>query len=838
MAFGQELKDFVSAMNTTSNMFDRSERTKAVRDGAKLKREAYEHAKNGTEEAVIARERAALRAAPRDLTLTPTATPAAPASAAPTSALPTVKPSPSTDVGFYAEGGPVEDYGEESANTYYTRENARARGAGQPAPNDFYGSAMSAVREGLSTLQEEYGLSPKQALPTGAPTAINPEGARNFMRATNAPDPALAAQARQAVNPNGDMDDAMESMTVLARAREHFLKNGDPDKARRVSASLLDYYRTVSQKMGAMAVVAGQRGDTPGMVRAAVKASNLLPDGTSMEASVTPDGNITYTQRNMQSGKVVAGGTATPQQLLARAMGFASGQGALTELQRAAGEGQAAGARGRARGGARRGRRGGSRGGARARVSDEQRAAYEQFLAGEGAPAGGSDTPGSSDEPNAGDDWTPDAPSDSPNAGDDWASDEPRAAAPQRRASPPEGAEPDEYSQAEATPPLRRALPAGGRTPDEYSQADAPPPPQRPNLDYANQMQDEFQRAVAARGFGDTGDAFGTGLQAAQRQGEVPDPRIGPAPRRGEDPPPPSPPDRREFEVQPPTLRPLPPIFDMAQLSPEQRSQWARMSGPQRNSIINTYKARRKAVDDENRAALTQYRAEVGAMRQAASAAGRTYQSEVGQHNRGVAQTNAQYRQQQADWLKYTAPESYSPDDRAKYAGEIDEALKKMDPVAHKKLSEEEGRMHQELGISLLSTNRLPVQSVARAVATLARVDERNPEATPFRVVRDPSYRERIGIVMPDNTKLVMTADGFDRLVALRSVARDQAYEAQRKAAAKRTRAGTAEQRQRDIRAYNVEQLKRGVEAQRARASKPVTGMPTPPTRIRAIPLQ
>jgi len=99
---------------------------------------------------------------------------------------------------------------------------------------------------------------------------------------------------------------------------------GEGQKAEKVAAQMLQYYRNAAQRYAAIAAKAAEGGNVDLATKAALKAYQNVPDGNDLELLPNPDGGIMYAVTG-PDGNVVTKGVATPQQLAASAMGLATG---------------------------------------------------------------------------------------------------------------------------------------------------------------------------------------------------------------------------------------------------------------------------------------------------------------------------------------------------------------------------------------------------------------------------------------------------------------------------------------------------------------------------------
>jgi hypothetical protein len=130
--------------------------------------------------------------------------------------------------------------------------------------------------------------------------------------------------ARKAVDPENKLTDSQRNMAALGSVYQFWQNKGEPDKATKVAGQMLQHYRAASERYAAIAAHAAQSGDTDLATKAAMKAYANVPDGKDLQLFKDDDGNLNYSYTD-DSGKTIAKGIATPQQLASSAMGLASG---------------------------------------------------------------------------------------------------------------------------------------------------------------------------------------------------------------------------------------------------------------------------------------------------------------------------------------------------------------------------------------------------------------------------------------------------------------------------------------------------------------------------------
>jgi hypothetical protein len=189
-------------------------------------------------------------------------------------------------------------------------------------------SLGEAIGAGLKFLQRAFGLESQGALPQQAD-----QGKLNqLMRGAGAMSTEDAQALRKTIDPENELTDSMANIAGLRRVYEFHLLRGDTTSASRAAASLLQYSRMQSMRLGALAEVAVRNGDQSGAVKALIAAHNQIPDG--MSAKVEGD---TAQIVNDQTGKVEQQFKLTPQVLLQAALRMRSGAEFYGHLARFAG---------------------------------------------------------------------------------------------------------------------------------------------------------------------------------------------------------------------------------------------------------------------------------------------------------------------------------------------------------------------------------------------------------------------------------------------------------------------------------------------------------------------
>lgn len=133
------------------------------------------------------------------------------------------------------------------------------------------------------------------------------------------------AAAKKAVDPEGKLSEAQRNMAALGSVYQFQMNKGNPEGAQRVAFQMLQHYRVAAQRYAAIAAQAANSGDLELATKAAVKAYANIPDGRDVEIFKDDDGKLNFSYTDATTGKTIAKGLVTPQQLASSAMGIAQG---------------------------------------------------------------------------------------------------------------------------------------------------------------------------------------------------------------------------------------------------------------------------------------------------------------------------------------------------------------------------------------------------------------------------------------------------------------------------------------------------------------------------------
>ena len=115
------------------------------------------------------------------------------------------------------------------------------------------------------------------------------------------------------IDPNDSIPAYLKSATVLATTHRYFMENGQPEKAQRVAKGILILNKQMTQTLGALAQNAMEEGNIPEAAQLVSDAANQFPTGHQFKVTPGEDGSMTYTV--MKNGKEAGSGALTTEQL-------------------------------------------------------------------------------------------------------------------------------------------------------------------------------------------------------------------------------------------------------------------------------------------------------------------------------------------------------------------------------------------------------------------------------------------------------------------------------------------------------------------------------------------
>jgi len=180
-------------------------------------------------------------------------------------------------------------------------------------------AAHDAVKAGTQYAAKELGRDGGKedgAVSTELSANAKKAGSRAYLKGDGAASHAEMQAVAKAIDPEGKMSESERTMASLATVYEYNLKKNNPQGADRAAASMVQYYRQVSDRYKAMSAAAAEHGDVDGAMKMALRAHANVPDGKDMKLEKMEDGKIKYSMTDVQTGKVVEQTIATPEQIL------------------------------------------------------------------------------------------------------------------------------------------------------------------------------------------------------------------------------------------------------------------------------------------------------------------------------------------------------------------------------------------------------------------------------------------------------------------------------------------------------------------------------------------
>lgn len=249
-------------------------------------------------------------------------------------------------IGF-AEGGAVPDEPEEETAIHQEEIAATTpapaipdRTAPPAAPTTSAGKKVSlgqAIDLGLKHLTGALGLD-KSGAAVGPDTDLRKRRAALVRGDISAgeppPTPKEIDMVFKTVDPSGELDNNLRTIYAMRKGVEFYLTRGQPDKAGKWAAGLIQFSNLVSKQYGIEAVKAGKAGDMEGMIQLAVKSYDAIPDGLNVSAKL--NGGAVSVTRTDEEGNVVDTHRLTPQQVFQMATGISQGSGYFDALMQVA----------------------------------------------------------------------------------------------------------------------------------------------------------------------------------------------------------------------------------------------------------------------------------------------------------------------------------------------------------------------------------------------------------------------------------------------------------------------------------------------------------------------
>lgn len=198
----------------------------------------------------------------------------------------------------------------------------------------------NAIDAGLKYLTKSLGLDRSNAAVGDDPQLT--DGRRKLVNGAVAPGEGPPTQQEvegmyKVVDPNNELSEGLKTVYAMKKGYEFYMERGQPEKAAKFAAGVIQYSNLMSKQFGVAAVEAAKGGDQDGMVQYAIKAYDAIPDGLSVDAKPV-EGGMQVT-RTDEDGEVVDQHLLTPQQIFQMATGISHGSGYFEALMDVAGEG-------------------------------------------------------------------------------------------------------------------------------------------------------------------------------------------------------------------------------------------------------------------------------------------------------------------------------------------------------------------------------------------------------------------------------------------------------------------------------------------------------------------
>lgn len=190
---------------------------------------------------------------------------------------------------------------------------------GQPTlPQGFsYTAAVDAAVAGIEDVAKEHGLGADAAMPD--PAAKNKKVEAFDKDTKDAASPDQMEELRKRFDPEGRLSMDQVNTKVLASVYEIYLKQGNAAKATKAAAAIYKHYKMMHNRFRGIASAAAEGGKPDEAAMAMLKAYAYVPDGAEVELQKTKSGRYAFQYTDQKTGKVVARGLKTPEEILSMA---------------------------------------------------------------------------------------------------------------------------------------------------------------------------------------------------------------------------------------------------------------------------------------------------------------------------------------------------------------------------------------------------------------------------------------------------------------------------------------------------------------------------------------
>jgi hypothetical protein len=173
-----------------------------------------------------------------------------------------------------------------------------------PTPEDTkpkinWDAVHEATGVGMEALAKNYGLLDE----VGVETPEKTKGVQSFAEGSSENDK-IRREAEALIDPKGNMSPGTRTAATMANIFEHFMGKGQPDKAAKAAAAVLESVKKETQTLFAISQAAAEEGDIGGAAKAWIRAYSGIPDGLEITARQLPDGNLAIRRIDEQTGLV------------------------------------------------------------------------------------------------------------------------------------------------------------------------------------------------------------------------------------------------------------------------------------------------------------------------------------------------------------------------------------------------------------------------------------------------------------------------------------------------------------------------------------------------------
>jgi len=171
--------------------------------------------------------------------------------------------------------------------------------------------AHEAVLDGIRYSLQQMGIAKGAAVQDPSRAA----NMADYLKGAGAAPKKIIDQAYDAVDPKKELPDSERTMAALGMVYDHYVKQGQGDKAKAAAASIVQYQRKLFQQYSAIAKAAVSDGDIDAATKAAVKAYDSVPDGQGMKVRKLENGRYQIDITDEATGQTISKPVLTPQEI-------------------------------------------------------------------------------------------------------------------------------------------------------------------------------------------------------------------------------------------------------------------------------------------------------------------------------------------------------------------------------------------------------------------------------------------------------------------------------------------------------------------------------------------